>query len=85
MGAPTEDKATDIEGQIDKQIEESNALARKYLVEQLEDVLQESSIVVIKSPGDGSISLKTDSGATVMLSSVGNDAKLEVTIAYNRS
>lgn len=84
MKSGTIEDGNDIEGDIDQQIEESNAMARKSLVEQLEDVLMNASIVLIKSPGDGSISLKADSGATVMLSSVGHDAKLEVTIAYNR-
>lgn len=78
------EEGNDIEGGIDKQIAESNAIARKNLVEQLEEVLQESSIVVVKSPGDGSISLKTDGGATIMFTSVGKDARLEVTVAYNR-
>ncbi len=73
----------DIEGDIDQQIEESNAMARKNLVEQLEDVLMNASVVLIKSPSDGSISFKTDSGATIMFTTVGNDAKLEVAIAYN--
>ncbi len=73
----------DLEANIDQQIEETNALARRHLVGQLEDVLNAQTIVLIKSPSDGSISFKTNSGATIMFTSVGNDAKLEVAIAYN--
>ncbi len=77
------DTGIDLEAEIDEQITESNALARKHIVGQLEDVLNAQTIVLIKSPSDGSISFKTDSGATIMFTSVGNDAKLEVAIAYN--
>ncbi len=84
MSVPVEDKATDIEGQIDDQIAESNAIARKNTVEHIEDVLMNQTVVLIKSPGDGSILMKTGAGATLLFTSVGHDAQLEVAIAYNR-
>ncbi len=76
------DEGIDLEAAIDDQIMESNALARKQIVEQLEDVLMNQSVVLIKSPGDSWISLKTDSGATVTFKGV--LGSLEVSISYNR-
>ena len=83
MKTEGEDKGTDIEAAIDDSIGDQEALARRHLIGSLEEVLQDQTIKVIRSPGAGTVSLKTATGSTVMFAA-NNKGNLEVSIAYNR-